>query len=344
MDWLAPALLGDPGARRRRRPRGGGGGRPLRPGRRRRPARHRRVAAARGRRAGPARARGRVARHGAARRAEGGPAAAPAARAAAALLLPAAGLRALRLSLLPDARPRHAARHAAAARARRGGARGGRAAGEAAARLARARAARGARLRAARGAPARVGAGARRGLRPRAQRRRRSPTSRGSSRRSRDSPLCARLAAARPVRREAGFAFALEPGGGGPLVSGFVDVLAREADGTALIVDYKTDRLERRGARRAGRARLPHAAHGLRARRPAGRRAARRGRLLPARAAGRAGARDVRARPTRPRSPTRCCGSPAGCSTSSGPWPPSRTATSAATARAARRCARGPRR
>jgi ATP-dependent helicase/nuclease subunit A len=45
------------------------------------------------------------------------------------------------------------------------------------------------------------------------------------------------------VRREAGFAFALEPGGGGPLVSGFVDVLAREADGTALIVDYKTDRL-----------------------------------------------------------------------------------------------------
>ena len=57
------------------------------------------------------------------------------------------------------------------------------------------------------------------------------------------SPLCARLAAARPVRREAGFAFALEPGGGGPLVSGFVDVLAREADGTALIVDYKTDRL-----------------------------------------------------------------------------------------------------
>ena len=57
------------------------------------------------------------------------------------------------------------------------------------------------------------------------------------------SPLCARLAAARPVRREAGFAFALERDGGGPLVSGFVDVLAREADGAALIVDYKTDRL-----------------------------------------------------------------------------------------------------
>jgi len=57
------------------------------------------------------------------------------------------------------------------------------------------------------------------------------------------SPLCARLAAARPVRREAGFAFALERDGGGPLVSGIVDVLAREDDGTALIVDYKTDRL-----------------------------------------------------------------------------------------------------
>jgi hypothetical protein len=45
------------------------------------------------------------------------------------------------------------------------------------------------------------------------------------------------------VRREAGFAFELSPGGGGPLVSGFVDVLARERDGAFLIVDYKTDRL-----------------------------------------------------------------------------------------------------
>ncbi len=57
------------------------------------------------------------------------------------------------------------------------------------------------------------------------------------------SPLCARLAAAGGVRREAGFAFELSPGGGGPLVSGFVDVLARERDGAVLIVDYKTDRL-----------------------------------------------------------------------------------------------------
>jgi ATP-dependent exoDNAse (exonuclease V) beta subunit len=57
------------------------------------------------------------------------------------------------------------------------------------------------------------------------------------------SPLCARLAAARDVRREAGFAFRLDPAGGA-LVNGFVDVLAREPDGTMLIVDYKSDRLE----------------------------------------------------------------------------------------------------
>ena len=57
------------------------------------------------------------------------------------------------------------------------------------------------------------------------------------------SPLCARLAAAGGVRREAGFAYELSPGGGGPLVTGFVDVLARERDGGVLIVDYKSDRL-----------------------------------------------------------------------------------------------------
>jgi ATP-dependent helicase/nuclease subunit A len=57
------------------------------------------------------------------------------------------------------------------------------------------------------------------------------------------SPLCARLARSGGVRREAGFAFELSADGGGPLVSGFVDVLAREPDGTVLIVDYKTDRL-----------------------------------------------------------------------------------------------------
>jgi RecB family exonuclease len=58
------------------------------------------------------------------------------------------------------------------------------------------------------------------------------------------SPLCARLAAAGGIRREAAFAFALERGGGGPLLTGFVDVLAREPDGTVLVVDYKTDRLD----------------------------------------------------------------------------------------------------
>ena len=57
------------------------------------------------------------------------------------------------------------------------------------------------------------------------------------------SPLCARLADAGGVRREAGFAFELSAGGGGPLVTGVVDVLARERDGSVLIVDYKTDRL-----------------------------------------------------------------------------------------------------
>jgi hypothetical protein len=57
------------------------------------------------------------------------------------------------------------------------------------------------------------------------------------------SPLCERLAEATAVRREAGFAFGLEPGGGGPLVNGFVDVMATEGGGR-LIVDYKTDRLD----------------------------------------------------------------------------------------------------
>src|SRR4029077_20286783 len=57
------------------------------------------------------------------------------------------------------------------------------------------------------------------------------------------SPLCARLAAATRVQREAGFGFALEPDGAGQLVSGFVDVLATHADGSALVIDYKTDRV-----------------------------------------------------------------------------------------------------
>ena len=55
------------------------------------------------------------------------------------------------------------------------------------------------------------------------------------------SPLCRRLTQATRVTREAGFQFALDPDGSGPLVRGFVDVLATEPDGTHLVIDYKTD-------------------------------------------------------------------------------------------------------
>ena len=58
------------------------------------------------------------------------------------------------------------------------------------------------------------------------------------------SPLCARLASARRTRTEVPFSFTLDPAGGGPLVTGFLDVVAHEPDGGALIVDYKSDRLE----------------------------------------------------------------------------------------------------
>jgi ATP-dependent helicase/nuclease subunit A len=56
------------------------------------------------------------------------------------------------------------------------------------------------------------------------------------------SAVSARLGAAVRVRREHGFAFPLAADG--PLVVGFVDALAFEADGTALVVDYKSDRVE----------------------------------------------------------------------------------------------------
>jgi ATP-dependent exoDNAse (exonuclease V) beta subunit len=55
-------------------------------------------------------------------------------------------------------------------------------------------------------------------------------------------PGAARLAAATEVRHEHAFAFAPAPDE--PLISGVIDVLAREQDGGALVVDYKTDRLE----------------------------------------------------------------------------------------------------
>jgi hypothetical protein len=60
------------------------------------------------------------------------------------------------------------------------------------------------------------------------------------------SPLRARIAAARRVRREAPFAFTADPGGTGPLVIGYLDVLAEEPDGGVLVVDYKSHRLEGR--------------------------------------------------------------------------------------------------
>jgi ATP-dependent helicase/nuclease subunit A len=55
------------------------------------------------------------------------------------------------------------------------------------------------------------------------------------------SEVSGRLGAAVRVRREHGFAFPL--GADGPLVTGVVDALALEADGTALVVDYKSDRV-----------------------------------------------------------------------------------------------------
>jgi ATP-dependent exoDNAse (exonuclease V) beta subunit len=53
--------------------------------------------------------------------------------------------------------------------------------------------------------------------------------------------LGARLAQAERVQREYPFAFALATGQ--PLLSGVIDVLARERDGGLLVVDYKTDRV-----------------------------------------------------------------------------------------------------
>ncbi len=55
------------------------------------------------------------------------------------------------------------------------------------------------------------------------------------------APLAARIAASRRQRREHPFAFGLGPGA--PLVSGVFDLLCDEADGTTLLVDYKSDRL-----------------------------------------------------------------------------------------------------
>jgi ATP-dependent exoDNAse (exonuclease V) beta subunit len=86
------------------------------------------------------------------------------------------------------------------------------------------------------------------------------------------SPLAARLAAGADVGREQPFAFALDGGGeggeGDPLINGYLDVIAREPDGTLLVVDYKTDAvgdadLERLTQQDYGAQRLAYALAGL---------------------------------------------------------------------------------
>jgi hypothetical protein len=54
------------------------------------------------------------------------------------------------------------------------------------------------------------------------------------------SDTCKRLAQARDVRREQRFGFMLE----GLLITGALDVIAREPSNRTLVVDYKSDRLE----------------------------------------------------------------------------------------------------
>ncbi len=55
--------------------------------------------------------------------------------------------------------------------------------------------------------------------------------------------LAVRVAGARAVRREHPFAFSLA--GEQPLISGFIDLLAEERDGGSLVLDYKSDRVDR---------------------------------------------------------------------------------------------------
>jgi ATP-dependent helicase/nuclease subunit A len=55
------------------------------------------------------------------------------------------------------------------------------------------------------------------------------------------SPLAARIRSTRGRRREHPFAFSL--GEDTPLITGVLDLLCEETDGTALVVDYKSDRL-----------------------------------------------------------------------------------------------------
>ena len=109
------------------------------------------------------------------------------------------------------------------------------------------------------------------------------------------APLCARLAAATAVRREAPFAYPLQAPEGEVLVHGFIDVIARDGD-RALVVDYKSDRLEPEGGDPAERVERDYRTQRLVYALAALRDGAARGRgdvLLP-RARGGAGQRDVR--------------------------------------------------
>lgn len=60
-----------------------------------------------------------------------------------------------------------------------------------------------------------------------------------------DGPLRERVAKATRVDREASFALALVPGNTAvPMLTGSIDLLARESAGPALVIDYKTDHVE----------------------------------------------------------------------------------------------------
>ena len=137
------------------------------------------------------------------------------------------------------------------------------------------------------------------------------------------------------MHREHAFAFAL---GDGPMITGFVDVVAYEADGAALIVDYKSDRVGD-----ADLDELVEAGYGVQ-------------RRIYALAALRAGAPAVEVahlflerpaepavvrygRPTRRRSTPSCATPRRRCWPAPTRWPRSRTAGCAPRARGARGCA-----
>ena len=87
--------------------------------------------------------------------------------------------------------------------------------------------------------------------------------SRGSSRRGARSALATRSQALAGATREQPFAFVED----GVVFRGCIDLCGWEPDGTLLVVDYKTNALEGRDARRDRGRRVPHPAGRLRARR-----------------------------------------------------------------------------